>query len=63
MRLKVDEELCTGCALCADSCPNLFEMTEDGLAKILVDEVPANEEDCARESVDNCASEAITIVE
>lgn len=63
MRIRVDEELCTGCAICADTCPNLFEMTEDGIAKVLVEEVPPEEESCAGEAADSCASEAIIIEE
>jgi len=63
MHIKIDEELCTGCEVCADTCPSLFEIDEDGIAKVTVDEVPKNEEECAREAADNCPSEAITIEE
>ena len=29
MKAVVDEGLCTGCGLCADSCPDVFEMEGD----------------------------------
>ncbi len=61
MRIKIDEELCTGCELCVDTCPNLFEIGENGIAGVIVDEVPKNEEECAKEAADNCPSEAIII--
>jgi ferredoxin len=63
MRIKIDEELCTGCELCVDTCPSLFEIGENGIAKVTVDEVPKNEEECAREAADICPSEAIIIEE
>ena len=63
MRIKIDEENCTGCELCVDTCPELFEMNEDGTAMVLVDEVPEDQEDCAREAAENCAVEAITLIE
>ncbi|OYD14641.1 ferredoxin [candidate division WOR-3 bacterium JGI_Cruoil_03_44_89] len=61
MRIKIDEELCTGCEVCVDTCPNLFEVGENGIAVVIVDEVPKNEEECAKEAADNCPSEAIII--
>lgn len=44
-----------------DTCPNLFEVGENGIAVVIVDEVPKNEEECAKEAADNCPSEAIII--
>ena len=31
---KVDEELCTGCGLCAAGCPELFEVESDNKAHV-----------------------------
>jgi len=62
MKIKVDEELCTGCGLCSDNCSEVFELTDD-IAQVVVDEIPPEHEDCVRDAVDDCPVEAITIIE
>ena len=50
------------CGLCADTCPEVFEMADDdGLARVCVDEIPAEVEDTALEARDNCPVEIITV--
>jgi len=60
MKAKVDAELCTGCELCVETCPEVFEMADD-IAVVIVDEVPADAEDSCQEAADDCPSEAISI--
>lgn len=62
MRTKVDEELCTGCELCVENCPDIFEMAED-IATVKVDEVPDDAIDCTRQAAEDCPVEAIVIEE
>jgi ferredoxin len=62
MRAKVDEELCTGCELCVENCPDVFEMGDD-VAKVKVDEVPEDQMDCAKSAAEDCPVEAIAIEE
>ena len=62
MKVRVDTELCTGCGLCADSCPEIFELDND-YATVKVDVVPEDQEDCARQAVEDCPVEAISIEE
>lgn len=38
MRVWIDQDLCTGDGICAEICPKIFEMHDDGLA--YVKEVP-----------------------
>lgn len=33
-KLIIDESTCVGCGLCVNSCPDCFEMTSDGVAKV-----------------------------
>ncbi len=60
MTVKVDKETCTGCGLCADSCPEVFEM-EDDTVKVKVSTVPQDAEKSAREAANDCPVEAISI--
>jgi len=60
MKAVVDPELCTGCELCVNTCPDLFEMGES-TAKAKVDAVPEGAEDCAKQAAEDCPVTAITL--
>lgn len=60
MKVKVNAELCVGCGLCANTCPEVFDMKDDK-AVLKVDTVPAGSEDCCKQSKDECPVEAIII--
>ena len=62
MKAKVDEGACVGCGLCADTCPEVFEM-DGGVAKVIVDGVPADAGASCREAADGCPVEAISLDE
>lgn len=62
MKAKVDENTCTGCGLCVDTCPEVFQL-EDSLAKVIAAQVPAKARAACREAADNCPVQAITIEE
>ena len=59
MKTIVDPDLCTACGLCADSCPEVFEMGDE-VAEVIADPVPADQEDCVLEAEDSCPVEAIS---
>jgi ferredoxin len=58
MRVTVDEETCIGCGLCAEECPEVFEMNDDK-ARVKVDEVPEDVTKSCKEAAENCPVEAI----
>lgn len=58
MKYKVNEN-CIGCGLCAGICPEVFSMTDDGVAKALDAEVPKEALDSAAEARDSCPVGAI----
>lgn len=62
MKVTVDEETCIGCGLCTDTCPEVFETTDDKV-RVKVDEVPEDLDDTCREAAENCPVEAIEIEE
>jgi ferredoxin len=62
MKATVDKDLCLGCGLCADLCPEVFQMEEDK-AVVKVAEVPAGTEDACRDAAQQCPVEAIKIEE
>jgi len=62
MKVSVDADLCTGCELCVETCPEVFEMDGD-IAVSKTDEVPEEAEDSARQAADECPVEAITVEE
>jgi len=62
MKAIVDEDACTGCGLCEEICPQVFELGDD-VSEVIVDEIPPEAEDDAREAEAECPVEAITIQE
>ncbi len=35
MRVTIDREGCIGCGLCADICPEVFRIADDGLSEVV----------------------------
>mgnify|MGYP001036742341 CR=1 FL=1 len=62
MKVRIDEELCTGCGICETICPDAFQVGEDGVAH-LIDDDACEAAACCVEAADNCPEEAITIEE
>ncbi len=57
----VDFDLCIGCGLCAEICPEVFELRDDLKAWVIGDD-KCTSCDC-QEAADTCPSEAITLSE
>jgi len=75
MKVWIDQDLCTGDGLCAEICPSVFTLLEDGLAYVKqgsdikrdpggaegVALVPGEFEDSVREASEECPGECIFI--
>jgi ferredoxin len=62
MKAVVDEETCTGCGLCEETCPEVFEL-QDEVAKVKENPVPSDKEKSCREAAEECPVDAISIEE
>lgn len=62
MKIRIDEELCTGCGLCINVAADLFDMPGDK-AIVKSPEVDASQADLCKEAVESCPVEAIKIEE
>ncbi len=62
LKAKVDPDECTGCELCVDTCPEVFEMEGD-LAVSKVGEIPSGADESCRQAAEDCPVEAIIINE
>lgn len=60
MKVSVDRELCTGCGLCVESCPDIFELDGD-LARAKVEIVPEAAEECVQQAAEDCPASAIKV--
>lgn len=51
---------CIGCGLCASTCPNVFQMTDDGVAEVF--STPESEDEAiAQDAADNCPVSVIIV--
>jgi ferredoxin len=60
MKMIVDQDLCIECGQCIDLCPEVFDWNDGGKAQSQADEIPSDNEECAREAAESCPTEAIS---
>ncbi len=74
MKVIIDRAACVSCRTCSDTCPLLFEENQKDTFSQIVEKFrldgniaegvpPAEMEDCARDAVDLCPVQIITIEE
>ena len=56
--VKINKEKCIGCGACASTCPQVFEMGEDGKAQVKAN--AKKDTKCIKEAIKNCPVEAIS---
>jgi ferredoxin len=60
MKLTVDPNKCQGHARCWEIAPEVFQLDEEGYGTVIVDEVPAEYQEKARQAIKNCPERAIS---
>jgi ferredoxin len=63
MKATVDKNLCLGCGICVDVCPEVFEMDDDNKAQAKVNPIPSEAEVSCRDAADQCPESTIKIEE
>ena len=63
MKITADRDVCISAGNCVMVAGAVFDQDEDGIVVMLVDDVPEDEQDRAREAVKLCPSQALRIVD
>lgn len=61
MKACVDKDACIGCGLCESICPEVFQLNDEGISEVIVDEIPQDLIESAKEAEAQCPTAAITI--
>jgi ferredoxin len=63
VRVQADREVCIQAGNCVMVADAVFDQDDDGVVVVLVDEVPDEEADRAREAVKLCPSQALRLID
>ncbi len=61
MKAFIDSEGCISCGLCASICENVFGMSDDGPATVLVDVIDKDDESDVLEAKESCPVSVISV--
>ncbi len=61
MKIHIDEDLCTGCGICEEMCPEVFQVDDEGISRVISED--ECEEHDVREVAEECPSECIIVEE
>jgi ferredoxin len=63
VKVHADRDVCIQAGNCVMVADSVFDQDDDGIVMVLVDDIPDDEQDKAREAVRLCPSQALTIVD
>ncbi len=63
MKIVVDYDVCESNAVCMGAAPKIFEVRDDDLSYVLVDEVPERYQDDVEQAIRLCPRQAISWVD
>ena len=61
MKAIIDRPNCISCGVCPSVCPEVFRMADDDLAEVIVDEIPADALENAKQAEEECPVAVITV--
>ena len=61
MQVSIDREKCCGYGICAEICPSVYKLDDQGFIYLDSAVVPAGDEAAAVEGADACPEAAITV--
>lgn len=59
MKAKVIRDNCIGCGACQAIAPNVFEIDDEGLSKVLTEDVAEKDSDDFKDALESCPTGAI----
>lgn len=59
--VTVDQDTCTGCGVCTNMAPQIFELGDNNKAVAKMDEVEGDDKDKAEQAEDACPVNAISV--
>ena len=59
MKVIVNQEACIGCGACQAICEDVFELNDDGLSSVKVDEVKEENVEAVNDAKESCPTGAI----
>jgi ferredoxin len=63
VKVHADRDVCIQAGNCVMVADSVFDQDDDGIVVVLVDHIPDDQQDKAREAVKLCPSQALTIVD
>lgn len=63
MKAVIDRAACIGCGICEATCPEVFSMDSDGVASVIVGDIPQAVMPDAKKAMEGCPTGAIFIYE
>jgi len=61
MKIHANSDLCGGTGLCIETCPEVFELDDERISTVMVNDVPDELQQACRQAVDDCPTNAITV--
>jgi ferredoxin len=63
MKIAADRDTCIGAGMCVLTAPAFFDQDDDGIVQLLVEDVPPENADAARQAVALCPSGALRVLD